>query len=103
MVIRPYASASQQGKGMMMATGTGECIRNKAWVIYHANTKQLVEPEHNGNYLALDVKTGRYEIDARLGQADSRMLAKRRFPKGDETPLYFAFRIGHPTTFNDRP
>ena len=76
-------------------------LRERAWAIYNADIKQLVEPEHKGKYLVLDVTTGHYEIDENLAQADLRMLAKRRPPKG-ETPPFLSFRIGYPTTF-DRP
>ncbi len=81
---------------------TLKSLRNRAWAIYNTDLKHLVEPEHNGKYLVLDVETGHYEIDERLGQADAKMLTKRRFPKGTMPP-YFAFRIGYPTTFNERP
>ena len=30
------------------------------------------------------------------------MLEKYKFPKG-EMPPHFAFRIGHPTTLNEKP
>ena len=85
-----------------MTTEELKSLRERAWAIYNADIKHLVEPELNGKYLVLDVETGHYEIDERLGQADAKMLAKRRFPKG-ATPPWFAFRIGYPTTFNERP
>ena len=85
-----------------MATEPAESIRGKAWAIYNAEIKHLVEPEHNGKYLVLNVETGYYEIDERLGMADFRMLEKYKYPKGAKPP-HFAFRIGYPTTFNERP
>ena len=77
-------------------------VRERAWAIYNAELKHLVEPEHKGKYLVLNVETGYYEIDERLGQADARMLTKYQYPKGTMPP-HFAFRIGYPTTFNERP
>ena len=35
--------------------------------VYNADIKHLVEPEHKNKYLVLNVDTGDYEIDARLG------------------------------------
>ena len=79
-----------------------ESLRERAWAIYEADIKHLVEPELNGKYLVLNVETGHYEIDERLGMADFKMLEKYKFPKG-EMPPHFAFRIGYPTTLNERP
>ena len=79
-----------------------ESLRKRAWTIYNADVKHLVEPELNGKYLALNVETGHYEIDERLGLADFRTPEKHKFPKGVKPP-HFAFRIGYPTTFNERP
>ena len=45
-----------------MATEPAESIRGKAWAIYNAEIKRLVEPEHNGKYLVLNVETGYYEL-----------------------------------------
>ena len=85
-----------------MSTEPGESIREKAWAMYNADIKHLVEPEHNGKYLALNVETGHYEIDARLGQASARMLERYQIPKGEKPP-FFGFRIGYPATFDRRP
>ena len=78
-----------------------ESLRSRAWEIYNADIKHIVEPDLNGKYLVLNVETGHYEIDGRLGLADFRMLEKRQIPK-DKMPPHFAFRIGYPTTY-DRP
>ena len=85
-----------------MATGELESLRERAWVIYNADIKHLVEPELNGKYLVLNVETGHYEIDARLGMASFRMLEKYKYPKG-VMPPHFAFHIGYPTTYNEKP
>lgn len=79
-----------------------ESLRSRAWEIYNADIEHLVEPEHNGKYLVLDVETGHYEIDERLGMASARMRERLRIPKGEQPPA-FAFRIGHPATFDRRP
>ena len=82
-----------------MATDHGESVRGKAWAIYDADIKHLVEPEHKGKYLVLNVETGDYEIDANLAQAGVRMLEKHRIPKGEKPP-FFSFHIGYPTTYD---
>ena len=79
-----------------------ESVRERAWAIYNSDIKHLVEPEHKNKYLVLNVDTGDYEIDARLGQVSARMLERFQIPR-DEKPPFFAFRIGHPATFDRRP
>ena len=85
-----------------MSTEPAESIRSKAWAIYNADLKHLVEPEHKGKYLVLNVATGDYEIDRNLAQAGLRLRERLRIPKGGQPPT-FAFRIGYPTTFDRRP
>lgn len=84
-----------------MATDEIESRYDEARAIYNADIKHLVEPEHNGKYLVLNVETGHYEIDDRLVMADLRMLEKHQIPKGVKPPHY-SFRIGYPTTFDAR-
>ena len=86
----------------MMATEQAESIRSKAWAIYNADIKHLVEPEHKGKYLVLNVETGDYEIDRNLAQAGVRMLERFQIPRGEKPP-FFGFRIGYPATFDRRP
>ena len=74
-----------------MAADNPESLRKRAWAIYNADIKHLVEPGHKNNYLVLNVETGDYEIDARLGQASARMLERFQIPR-DEKPPFFAFR-----------
>ena len=85
-----------------MDTQTGESLRERAWAIYNADLKHLVEPEHKGKYLVLNVETGDYEIDERLGQATATMMERFPLPKG-ERPPFFGFRIGYPATYDRRP
>ena len=100
MTIRPCCNFDEPGEGAMDNQYL-ESIRERAWAIYNADIKNLVEPELNGKYLVLNVETGHYEIDDRLVQADLRMLKKHQIPKG-EMPPHFAFRIGHPATYDGR-
>ena len=85
-----------------MAAGESLSGYDEARAIYNARIKHLVEPAHHGKYLVLNVETGHYEIDDQLALADLRMLEKHQIPKGAKPP-HFAFRIGYPTTLNERP
>ena len=57
--------------------------------IYESRIRSLVEPEHIGKYLVIDIETGEYEIDADHLAASNRAAAKR------PNALLFAMRIGH--------
>ncbi len=65
-------------------------IGPQARAIYDAEIRHLVEPEHHGEYLTLDVATGEYEIDADDLAANFRML-ERHSPE-----TLFTLRIGYP-------
>ena len=41
-------------------------VGDRARAIYDNRLRDLVEPEHHGEYLTLDVTTGEYEIGVRL-------------------------------------
>ena len=68
----------------------GDAVVDRAYAIYDAQIRHLVEPEHHGEYLTLDVRTGEYEIDADDMAANSRMLERH----GPETLV--TMRIGYP-------
>ena len=71
-------------------TDDGAEVVEQAYAIYEAKIRHLVEPEHHGEYLALDVKTGEYEIDIDDMAANSRML-ERHSPE-----TLVMMRIGFP-------
>ena len=68
----------------------GDAVVDRAYAIYDAKIRHLVEPEHHGEYLTLDVITGEYEIDADDMVANSRML-ERHSPA-----TLVTLRIGYP-------
>ena len=68
----------------------GDAVVDRAYAIYDAKIRHLVEPEHHGEYLTLDVITGEYEIDADDMAANSRML--ERYSPATLVTL----RIGYP-------
>ena len=76
----------------------GGAVVDRAYAIYDAKIRHLVEPEHRGEYLTLDVITGEYEIDADDMAANSRML-ERYSPA-----TLVTMRIGYPAfgTFGRR-
>lgn len=64
-------------------------IVERGQAIYESRIRPLVEREHAGKYLVLDIETGEYKIDADHIAASDRAAAKH--PEG----LLFAMRIGH--------
>jgi hypothetical protein len=68
---------------------TGEEIARLANEIYERDIKAVVEPEHIGSYLVMDILTGNYVVDADDLAASFR--ARELFPKG----IRFGMRIGH--------
>jgi hypothetical protein len=72
-------------------TTSREEFTRKGQDYYDRFLRDRLEPDHNGKYLALDVETGEYEMDADEMAAIDR--ARARLP---ESPLYI-LRIGYPT------
>ena len=68
----------------------GDAVVDRAYAIYEAEIRYLVEPERHGDYLTLDVATGDYEIDADDMAANTRML-ERYSPA-----TLVTMRIGYP-------
>jgi hypothetical protein len=62
--------------------------------IYDRKLKTLLEAEHFGEFLVIDVSTGDYEVDQDSTAAFDRMIA--RHPVGER----FLIRIGHKAAFN---
>lgn len=71
-------------------TDEGDAVVDRAYAIYDSEIRHLVEPEHHGEYLTIDVKTGEYEIDADALAANRRMLEQH----SPETLV--SLRIGYP-------
>jgi hypothetical protein len=64
---------------------------DKAWKIYQSQIKSLVEPQHIGEYIVVNIKTGEYVLDA-----DELAAAKRAAEKYDPTDLV-GLRVGFRT------
>lgn len=58
--------------------------------IYERDIRAVVEPEHTGKFLALDIATGDYEIDTDEVAAIDRLIA--RHPEGAR----YLLRVGYP-------
>ena len=56
---------------------------------YDKFLRPKLEPEHNGEFLALDVESGDYEMDAHEMAAIQR--ARSRHPES----LFYVLRVGH--------
>jgi hypothetical protein len=64
-------------------------IGERGQAMYESRIRALVERDHFGKYLVIDVETGDYEIDADHLAASNRAAAKH-----PDAPLY-AMRIGY--------
>jgi hypothetical protein len=74
----------------MKSMPTGR-IAERSARLYEERLRSLLEPQHNGKYVVIDVETGEYELDQDHLAASDRAAAKR-----PGAPLY-ATRVGSPT------
>ena len=68
-------------------------IVERGQAIYDREIRDKLDPSARGKFLALDVETGEYEIDA-----DGREALKRAQAKHPDAALYL-LRVGQPTAF----
>lgn len=69
-------------------TLTDDEIIERGKAVYESRIKSLVEPEHIGKYIAINVETGDYEIDHDDLVVEDRLL--KRYPNGN----LFLTRVG---------
>ena len=62
--------------------------------IYEEQIKHLVEPEHNGKFIVIDIESGDYEMDEEHPAASKRMRERR--PQS----VRYAGRIGEDATYH---
>lgn len=63
-------------------------IAERGTRVYEEHLRHLLEPQHNGKFVVIDVETGEYEVDEDHLAASDRAAAKR-----PGAPLY-ATRVG---------
>ena len=78
---------------MAEAASSGAEIVARGRKLYEDLIRGKVEAGNRGKYLAINVDTGEYEMDA--DDVAASMRAKSRFPSA---PLY-SMRIGYPTAY----
>lgn len=61
--------------------------------IYQRDIRGSVEPAHNGEFLVIDVSSGRYALGKTALEA-----AEQLQPRSPDAPLYIA-RVGRPTAY----
>jgi hypothetical protein len=73
-----------------MATPQAQRLARKGERIYRTRLKRLLEPQHNGQYVAIEVESGDYF----LGESAVAALkeAEARYPKGK----FHLIKIGYP-------
>ena len=69
-------------------------VTDLAKEIYQERIKPSVEPQEKGKFIAIDVASGDYEIDAELLDAFDRL--HQRQPNA----VAYGGRIGYPTTYD---
>ena len=78
----------------MTQTTADKDIARRGQAIYESRIRALVEAEHAGKFLVLDVNSGDYEIDVEDIAAMKR--ARVKHPKA----MFYIARIGFPTAYN---
>ena len=61
--------------------------------IYDREIREKVEPEHDGEFVVVDVATGSYEVAA------DGITAARRLRESNPEALLCFLRVGHPTAY----
>lgn len=76
-----------------MANGAVDCheLARRGQEYYDQYLRANLEPEHNGEYLFLDVETGDYEMDQDELAAMERARAKH------PGSVFYILRVGYPT------
>ena len=72
---------------------TPEEVASRGDTIYRQRLRGLVEPEHHGSFLVIDIETGAYEIDA------DDVLATKRLLAGYPNAVIYGLRVGFPTAY----
>ncbi len=71
-----------------------EEVRTRGEALYRERVRDSVEPEHDGKFVVLDIKSGEYEVDEEDAVATKRLLARR-----PEAVLY-GLRVGHRAAYH---
>jgi len=66
-------------------------LARRGQAYYDEHLRDALEPEHNGEFLALDVETGDYELAATQLEALDRAEAKH------PDSVFYILRVGHRT------
>lgn len=93
MAEEPDAAIKTGGENMAQATSNKDIAR-RGQEIYESRIRALVEAEHKGKFLVLDVNSGDYEIDA-----EDIAAMKRARAKHPEAVFYIA-RIGFSSAYH---
>ena len=72
---------------------TPDEVAQRGEAIYEQQIRARVEPEHQGQFVVIDIETGDYELDADDLVATKRALAKR------PGAVLYGLRIGSPAAY----
>lgn len=96
MRVRPVSDGETEivdggtRKTLVPAPGHEHSVVSQAIAIYDTKIRHLVEPDHHGEYITLDVKTGEYDFDTDSLAANVRMLERH------SAETLVSLRIGYP-------
>ena len=79
---------------MSGANDTADRVAERGEAIYRERIRELVEPEHWGQFVVIDIETEDYEVHENDGTASKRLLARQ--PEG----VLYGLRIGSPTAYH---
>lgn len=69
-------------------------IAEKGEKIYKEELKKKLEPEHNGDFVAIEVGSGKYFLGKTAEEATNQ--AKLKFPQG----IFHLIKVGFPSAFS---
>ena len=76
---------------MSITDPKSESIVERGKRIYDQRLRSILEPEHNGEYVVIDVDTGEYELDK------DHLAASDRAHKKKPGKVFYAAKVGFPT------
>ncbi len=89
----PVRPRSGRMRGMERHGLTKEEVVRRGREIYEREIRAKVEPDHDGEFLVVDITTGSYEVAA------DGITAARRIRKRNPEALLCFLRVGHPTAY----
>ncbi len=78
---------------MKLERPSAEEIARRGKDLYERAVKVHVERKHQGKFLAIDIESGDYEVDADNIETDKRLRQRR------QNSLFYLMRVGHDSAY----